>query len=136
MAGLKRSGSLLAIETLKRRSQFLYVRGGLRYSTPGFILEAREQRDGTTASGPRFGFTVSRRIGTAVARNRARRRLRAAVAELAQEHAERSFDYVLIARSQALDRTFDLLKGDLETGFSRIRAQARRKRVAEPAPRA
>jgi ribonuclease P protein component len=126
----------LPIETLKRRSQFLHVRGGLRYSTPGFILEAREQRDGTTTSGPRFGFTVSRRIGNAVARNRARRRLRAAVTELAPEHAERGFDYVLIARSQALDRPFDLLKGELGTAFSRIRAQARRKRAVEPAPRA
>jgi len=96
------------------------MRGGHRWSGPAFMVEARPRRNGCDADNPRFGFTVSRRCGTAVDRNRIRRRLRAAVAELAPHHADPRFDYVLIARAAAKDRPFAQLKSDVIAAFARI----------------
>jgi ribonuclease P protein component len=61
---------------LKRRREFLAVAGsGERAVAPGLILQAGRPTDGNQL---RVGFTASRKVGNAVARNRARRRLRAA----------------------------------------------------------
>jgi len=76
--------------------------------------------DGTPQA--RVGFTASRKVGTAVARNRARRRLRAAVARVMPAHAAPGHDYVLIARAGTLSRPFRDLVGDLETALRRLDA--------------
>ena len=63
--------------TLKKRSDFLWVRGGRRWSAAAFVLEARTRQNVADAECPaRFGFTVSKKVGGAVVRNRVRRRLR------------------------------------------------------------
>jgi ribonuclease P protein component len=111
----------LALVTLKKRADFLRLRGGARCATPSFVLEAKPQRDDMTEnSGPRFGFTVTKSMGGAVVRNRIRRRLRAAVVLLAPEQARADHDYVLIARPAALERPFSDLKKDLERAFQRV----------------
>ena len=69
----------------------------------------------------RVGYTASRKVGNAVARNRARRRLRAAVAEV-MGHAREATDYVVIARRGTLTRPFDGLTGDLERALERVGA--------------
>ncbi|MGH6933988.1 MAG: ribonuclease P protein component [Dongiaceae bacterium] len=114
------------VERLKRRPEFLRVAGGRRkWVAPGLILQAldRPAVTGTTGSdamSARIGFTASSRIGGAVVRNRARRRLRAAAASVMPVHAAPAHDYVLIARSGTLNRKFTDLVGDLETALRRL----------------
>lgn len=114
-----------AVPTLKRRSEFLRIAGARqKWVAQGLILQAR-RRDGTEAvlaSMPaiRIGYTVSRKVGNAVARNRARRRLRAAVALVLPEKAAEGYDYVVIGRGGTLTRPFDALVGDLEWALKRL----------------
>lgn len=68
----------------------------------------------------RVGFTASRRVGGAVERNRARRRLRAAAAEVLPAHGARGCDYVLIARQGTLTRPYGALAGDLAGALKRL----------------
>ena len=75
--------------------------------------------------GARVGFTVSKKVGNAVARNRARRRLRAAAAEVMPGRATPSTDYVLIGRAGTLDRPYAKLVSDLESAVERL-GRARR----------
>ena len=65
----------------------------------------------------RVGFTASRKVGNAVARNRAKRRLRAAAAAILPLHGREGHDYVLVARTAMLTRVFADLLGDLETAL-------------------
>lgn len=109
--------------TLKKRREFLRVKGGPRWGTAGFVLEGRP-RQGDGAGGARFGFTVTKTIGNAVVRNRIRRRLRALVRGIGAALAEPHFDYVLIARASALDRPFLDLAADLEQALDRVRASS------------
>jgi ribonuclease P protein component len=106
---------------LKRRAEFLRVAGAGRKSvTPGLILQVAPQPD--AAASPegwalRVGFTASRKVGIAVERNRARRRLRAAVQQVMALHAAPGRDYVLIARAGTVGRPFAALLGDLEAAL-------------------
>jgi ribonuclease P protein component len=72
------------------------------------------------ASAVRIGFTVSRKVGNAVARNRARRRLRAAVERVVGTHARGGQDYVVIGRAGTLRRPFCALVADLEAALRRL----------------
>lgn len=106
---------------LKRRAEFLRVAGvGRKSVTPGLILQVAPQPD--TAASPagftlRVGFTASRKVGIAVERNRARRRLRAAVQQVMALHAAPGRDYVLIARAGTAGRPFAALLGDLKVAL-------------------
>jgi len=114
----------LALSTLKKRAEFLQVRGGRRWSNSAFVLEARSRpANSGVPVGARFGFTVSKKIGGAVVRNRVRRRLRALVAALDPGQLRQSFDYVLIARPGAVDRAYLDLKADLEQALARVHHQ-------------
>jgi ribonuclease P protein component len=114
--------------TLKKRSEFLWVRGGLRWSAPGFVLEARRRENTDTAAPARFGYTVSKKVGGAVDRNRIRRRLRALTAGLAAGETRDGFDYVLIARTAAITRAFGDLKTDLAQALVRVHQSPGQKR--------
>ena len=106
------------LATLKRRAEFLGVRGGARWATPTFVLEGR-RRSGQ-AEGARFGFTVSKQVGGAVERNRIRRRLKAAVRDVLADQTRPDYDYVLIARRPALDIAFAALVADLANALERV----------------
>lgn len=122
------------IVTLKKRPEFLAARKGARWACRLFVVEAlprpasaeaasavaRGPSAGAAYQGPRFGFTVSKQNGKAVERNRIKRRLRAAVAQLQGRCARPMFDYVLIARRPALDAPFEALLADLETALERV----------------
>jgi ribonuclease P protein component len=95
------------------------VAGGKRVSRPGFVLQALKAPDGEGQRLPRVGFTVTRKIGNAVARNRIRRRLRAAVSAVGG-HLETATDYVLVGRRAALTLQFERLVTDLETGLAAL----------------
>jgi len=108
---------------LKRRAEFLRIAGSGRKSvTPGLILQVAPRPASTIAAEKRVpelrvGFTASRKVGIAVERNRARRRLRAAVEQVMTLHAAPDHDYVLVARAATARRPFAALKGDLETAL-------------------
>ncbi len=116
----------VVIGRLKQRRDFLRLSAARRKSvTPGLILQAADmpsRRPGNCESDLRLGFTVSRKVGNAVARNRAKRRLRAAAAEVIATRAKPSTDYVLIGRRTTLDRPYKELVGDLETALRRLDA--------------
>lgn len=112
----------MPLRTLKKRSEFLRLRGGVRFATPSFVLETRRRGQAETAGGSeaRFGFTVTKKLGGAVVRNRIRRRLKAALVEVCDALAKADHDYVVVARLAALDRDFSELKKDLERALHRV----------------
>jgi ribonuclease P protein component len=107
-------------ERLKRRADFKAVAGGRRVARPGFVLQARKaesEAGGEKPRGPRFGFTVTKKTGNAVVRNRIRRRLREAVRIMDNSGAEPGTDYVLVGRRAALTLQFERLVTDLVSGL-------------------
>jgi ribonuclease P protein component len=110
---------------LKRRAEFLRVAAErTKWVAPGLVLQARprshDARDPLPADAIRVGFTVSRKVGGAVARNRARRRLRAAMAAVLPTHGRAGFDYVVVGRQATLTRPFEALIGDLTAALARL----------------
>ncbi|MGN6516759.1 MAG: ribonuclease P protein component [Rhizomicrobium sp.] len=100
------------VDCLKNRADFLRAARGIRRSATGLSLElcpTPAAVDGHL----RVGFTASRKVGNAVARNRAKRRLRAAAAAVLPLHGRSGHDYVLVARTATLTRAFADLLDDL-----------------------
>ena len=136
-----------APQRLKRRREFLHVaRAGHKWAAPGLVLQVLDRRavmntnagdhadnrpiihTGNSAGDPvnknniRVGFTVTRKVGGSVIRNRARRRLRAAVETVMPAHAAPGRDYVVIGRAKTNARPFSDLVGDLETALRKLNA--------------
>jgi ribonuclease P protein component len=110
------------LETLKVRADFLRVAGaGCRSAAPGLVVQAAPRpHEPRAVTGIRAGFTASRKIGNAVVRNRAKRRMRAAAAAVLPALGRPGTDYVLIARAGTADRPFAELVADLEAALRRI----------------
>jgi ribonuclease P protein component len=103
---------------LKRRADFLRVAATRsRAVTPGLILQAAP---GLTGGAIGIGFTATRKLGGAVVRNRAKRRLRAAAAGVLAKRGRPGTDYVLIARRDTAERPYAALVADLETALRRL----------------
>jgi ribonuclease P protein component len=117
------------MERLKKRADFLRLAQGRRWTTPAFILQCALQSPGLTDT-PRYGITVSRRVGGAVQRNRARRRLRELARLVLVKQARPRHDYVLVGRLDALTRNWTLLTQDLETALAHVHGAGRK-----PTPR-
>jgi ribonuclease P protein component len=113
----------VTIRRLKKRADFLRVaKTRHKFAAPGLVLQVRCQPDdGGTGSeaAVRVGFTVSKKVGNAVERNRVRRRLRAVAADVLPERACAGRDYVIIGRRGALSRPYPSLRQDLETALQR-----------------
>ncbi len=108
--------------TLKSRRDFLACARARRWAAPGLIVQGRQRREGE-ADGIRVGYTCSKKVGNAVARNRAKRRLRAAAAGVVPGHGRDGWDYVLIGRTGATaTRRFADLVDDLRTALDRVHA--------------
>lgn len=119
---------MITVGRLRRRAEFLKVAAGRRkWATPGLVMQVRgwdpAERDSLPVDTLRVGYTASRKVGSSVARNRARRRLRAAVQETLTRLACPAHDYVLIARSGTLTRPFPALLGDIEAALGRLKAR-------------
>ena len=104
----------LRIERLRKRADFLAAARHLRRVAGAITLEMVPTPDKARAPETlRLGFTASKKIGNAVARNRAKRRLRAAAYALLPLSGREGHDYVLVARQGILVRDFAALKNDI-----------------------
>lgn len=103
---------------LKKRAEFLRVARGTKAAMPGLVLQALRQPDPQAPL--RAGYTVTRKVGCAVVRNRARRRLRALARALLPDAGRPGYDYVLVGRAATLSRSFDALLGDLHAALARV----------------
>ena len=113
---------LIPLGRLKKRAEFLRVRDGRVWRSRSLVLQARRRPDGTKLSSEmtRFGFTATKRLGNAVTRNRARRRLRETVRLVAHTHARHGYDYVVIARHGALTQPFEHIQKELRSALEGI----------------
>lgn len=110
----------LSLTVLKRRAEFVAAsRTGLSAAQPGLVLQIRQRKD---QNGPRIGYTASKKVGGAVQRNRAKRRLRVLATEIIGPNAEMNVDYVLIARAKTGTRAFDALRKDLLRALKKLKA--------------
>jgi len=113
--------------TMRKRPEFLRAAKARRQVVKGFILQARK-RDVAEAdpSVIRVGYTCSKKVGNAVARNRAKRRLRALAREMLPTQGQPGWDYVLIGRAGATqDRLFADLQNDLDYALRKIHRAAK-----------
>ncbi len=91
---------------------------------PGFVLLVKPRGDGDPAL--RLGFTVSKKVGGAVVRNRMKRRFRELGRALLAQHGVPGADHVLIGRASGIERDFALLKTELEQALAKLRKRAMR----------
>jgi ribonuclease P protein component len=101
----------LFMDHLKKRADFLRAARGIRRVTPSLTLETCARPE--EGDGVRVGFTATRKLGGAVERNRAKRRLRAAAQAVLPLSGKAGNDYVLVARAGTLTSDFASLKEDL-----------------------
>ncbi len=110
--------TLPAIEVLTKRRDFLAAARARRQGSKGMMVQGRNRHDD---GGIRVGFTCSKKVGNAVARNRAKRRLREVARMVLPSHGRPGWDYVLIGRAQeTAQRPFEELKRDLVYALKRI----------------
>ncbi len=111
----------LSLAVLKKRSAFLHAARARRQGTTSMMVQMRDRHDKDPNVG--VGFTCSKKVGNAVARNRAKRRLREAARVVLPLHGVKGCDYVLIGRTEATaNRPFDLLVGDLRYALKKLHA--------------
>jgi ribonuclease P protein component len=108
-------------DSLRRRSDFIRLQQtGQKWVTPAFVVQcfvSKEEKQ------PLFGLTVTKKVGSAVVRNRIRRRLRAVIEAYCQENGQsiKGWEFVLIGRHEALTRPYDTLLKDLGWALRRLK---------------
>jgi ribonuclease P protein component len=107
--------------TISKRADFIAANGGLRTTTPGFILLVRDRKDSDPQM--RVGFTVTKKIGGAVVRNRMKRRFRALAREIVPAKGMAGADHVMIGRANGIERDFSQLRAELAGALDRLRRQ-------------
>jgi ribonuclease P protein component len=125
---------VVKVSRLMIRADFLRLAKGRRYSTPGLVLQM--QPAPAPMDGLRVGFTATKKLGNAVARNRVKRRLREAARLVLPLFAQAGCDYVLIGREATASRLFPELLDDLKLALSKVhaaRAQPERAKKADDA---
>ncbi|WP_417516918.1 ribonuclease P protein component [Minwuia sp.] len=117
----------MRVGRLKKRADFLRLsRTRLKSASTGLVLQAQPmpeqlaQPDGESRPDMRVGFTASKKVGNAVRRSRAKRRLRAITDSVLKRQAAPDHDYVLIARPATIDRNFSDLEDDLHFSLKRL----------------
>jgi ribonuclease P protein component len=105
------------VEHLKRRQDFLAAASALVCAKRGCVVQARDRGDDGEA---RIGFTVTKKLGNAVTRNRIKRRLREAVRTASGLDLKRGHDYVFIGRATTAMQDFEALTRDLVNATQRL----------------
>ncbi len=109
----------VCLQVMSKRADFLRAAQGRRQSTPAFTVQARRRGDENPAI--RVGYTCSKKVGNAVTRNRAKRRLREVARAVLPATAQCGWDYVLVGRPGAtVERAFALMLDDLAAAVARI----------------
>lgn len=128
-------------ERLRRRAEYVAAAKGRRIHTPLFTLQGVERRGDDGPGTARFGVTVTRKVGTAVERNRIKRRLREVLRRVAGDPlgspGRSRFDYVVVARRDAIAAPFDRLVAELADaveGIHRPRREAGRSKAPPRLP--
>ncbi|WP_306154594.1 ribonuclease P protein component [Roseovarius sp. MMSF_3281] len=123
-AGIAPPAVSVCLETLKKRGDFLLAARARKQGTKAMMVQGRERDDGDPAI--RVGFTCSKKVGNAVARNRAKRRLREVARLVLPGQGKPGWDYVLIGRKEATaERDFEDLKGDLKFALKRLHSNGK-----------
>ena len=107
------------LTTIKKRADFLAANAGLRASTPGFVLLVRDRKDEDPLM--RVGFTVTKKIGGAVVRNRMKRRFRELAREIVPGKGVPGADHVIIGRAKGIERDFGLMRSELADALDKLR---------------
>jgi ribonuclease P protein component len=107
------------LNVLRRRADFLAANTGRRVAMPGFVLLVKARDDGDPTM--RVGFTVTKKIGGAVIRNRMKRRFRALARELLAERGTAGADHILIGRAGGVERDFAALRAELTKALGKLR---------------
>ena len=111
----------VCLEVLKKRADFVRAARALRQGTKGMMVQARKRGDSEEPEHIRVGFTCSKKVGNAVARNRAKRRLREVARLVLPQLGRPGWDYVLIGRAEATAaRPFNALVDDLRQALVRL----------------
>jgi ribonuclease P protein component len=105
---------------LTKRADFLAANRGKRAPMPGFVLLVRPRGDGDSKM--RIGFTVTKKIGNAVVRNRMKRRFRSLARETLADHGIAGADHVLIGRSGGIERDYASLQFELKRALKKLAA--------------
>jgi ribonuclease P protein component len=113
---------MTTVERLLKRADFLKCAQGRRWNTAAFAVQ---MQNNDLEDHARLGFTISRKNGNAVIRNRIRRRLKAAAALVQADFCVIGHDYVIVARPEALRCKFDALKTDIGHAFAGVHRKGR-----------
>ena len=116
------------LDIIPKRADFLKAARAQSCAARGLVLQARQRGDDGNY---RVGFTVTKKVGNAVTRNRVRRRLREAARLELADVAQPGFDYVLIGRKATIDRDFGALLGDLVYATKKVHMSRDGKEGAE-----
>lgn len=118
---------------LRKRAEFLAAARARRQATAGFLLQARRREPDEGAAGVRVGFTCSKKVGNAVLRNRAKRRLRELARAVLPVMGHAGWDYVLVGRPGAtVSRDYADLLADLTQAMTAIHAPRKPRDIPRP----